>query len=129
MPQESGSVNALREASVEIRFVRGDVFDCVVDTGFDGALIVPTSVAERLGLPLVARLVFELVGGVQMSANVALGEIEWLGERRNVEVIISEGNDALIGSELFEGAKLVIDYVRGVVTISRGEGALNTTSQ
>jgi len=129
MPQESGSVNALREASVEIRFVRGDVFECVVDTGFDGALIVPASVAERLALPLVARLVFELVGGLQMSADVALGEIEWLGERRNVEVIISEGNDALIGTELFDGAKLVIDYVSGVVTISHGERALNTTSQ
>lgn len=105
------------------------MFECVVDTGFDGALIVPASVAERLALPLVARLVFELVGRLQMSADVALGEIEWLGERRNVEVIISEGNDALIGTELFDGAKLKIDYVSGVVTISHGERALSTKSQ
>lgn len=79
MPQESGSVNDLREALVEIRFRRGDVFECVIDTGFDGALILPLAVAERLRLPIVARLVFELVGGARMSADVALGEIEWLG--------------------------------------------------
>lgn len=60
MPQESGSVNALREAIVEIRFVGGDAFECVIDTGFDGALILPSAVAERLRLPRVARLVFEL---------------------------------------------------------------------
>jgi hypothetical protein len=46
MPQESGSVNALREAIVEIRLVGGGAFDCVVDTGFDGALILPSPVAE-----------------------------------------------------------------------------------
>jgi clan AA aspartic protease len=119
MPQESGSVNALREALIEIRFVPGEAFECVVDTGFDGALILPASVVKRLALPVVARLLFELVGGARMSADVALGEIEWLGERRIVEVIMSEGNDALIGTEIFEGTKLVVDYANRLVTISR----------
>jgi len=91
MPQESGNVNAHREAVVEMRFVQSDAFECVVDTGFDGALILPAIVIERLNLPIVARLVFEVVGGARMSANVALGEIEWLGQRRAVEVILSEG--------------------------------------
>lgn len=118
MPQESGSVNALREAIVEIRFVGGDAFECVIDTGFDGALILPASVAKRLALPVIARLVFELVGGARMSADVALGEIEWLGKRRNVEVIISESNDALIGTEVLEGATLVVNYANRLVSIS-----------
>lgn len=45
-----------------------------------------------------------------MSADVALGEIEWLGQRRTVEVILSQGDDALIGTEMFEDAKLIVDY-------------------
>jgi clan AA aspartic protease len=119
MPQESGSVNVLREAIVEIRFAGGVSQNCIVDTGFDGALILPASVAKRLVLPTVARLVFELVGGARMSADVALGEIEWLGKHRTVEVIMSESNDALIGTEMFEGAKLIVDYANCLVTISR----------
>jgi clan AA aspartic protease len=119
MPQESGSVNARREAIVEIRFVGGDSQECVVDKGFDGAVILPSAVAERLRLPRVARLVFELVGGARMTADVALGEIEWLGERRSVEVIMSEGNDALVGTEMLESAKLTVDYANRLVTISR----------
>ena len=118
MPQESGSVNALREATVEIRFARGYQLECVVDTGFDGALIVPASFAKRLGFPVVARLVFDLVGSARMSADVALSEIEWLGQHRTVEVILSVGDDALIGTEMFEDAKLIVDYANRLVTIS-----------
>src|SRR2546428_14101214 len=121
MPQESGSVNTVREATVQTRFVRCASFECVVDTGFDGALILPASVAKYLALPVIARLVFELVGGGRMAADVALGEIEWLGQRQTVEVIMSQGNDALIGTEMFEGAKLVVDYANRMVAISRGE--------
>jgi len=119
MPQESGSVNALREAIVEIRFAKGYRLECVVDTGFDGALLVPASDAQRLGLSVVARLVFELVGGARMSADVALGEIEWLGQRQTVEVILSQGDDALIGTEMFDSAKLIVDYDNRLVAISR----------
>ena len=119
MPQESGSVNALREAIVEIRFAGDYALECVVDTGFDGALIVPASVAQRLGLSVVARLAFELVGGARMSADVALGEVEWLGQQLTVEVILSQGNDALIGTEMFQGAKLIVDYANRLATILR----------
>lgn len=54
-----------------------------------------------------------------MSADVALGEIEWLGQDRIVEVILSRGNDALIGTEMLEGAKLIVDYANRLTTISR----------
>jgi clan AA aspartic protease len=119
MPQESGSVNTLREAIVGIRFVAGDAFECVIDTGFDGALILPASVAKRLALPVIARLVFALVGGARMTADVALGEVQWLGPHRSVEVILSEGSDALVGTEMLESAKLTVDYANRLVTISR----------
>lgn len=54
-----------------------------------------------------------------MTADVALGEIDWLGERRSVEVILSESNDALVGTEMLEAAKLTIDYAARLVTISQ----------
>ena len=58
MPQESGSVNAHREAVVEIRFVQGDTFECVVDTGFDGAILLPESFVEGLNLPISCAIGF-----------------------------------------------------------------------
>ena len=121
MQQESGKVNALREAIVKIRFAGGGELECVLDTGFDGAVLLPVSAANTLGLPVVARLVFALVGGARMSADVALGEIHWLGERRTVEVILNNDDDALVGTELLDGTELIVDYVKSLVTITRHE--------
>jgi clan AA aspartic protease len=118
MPQESGHVNNNREAILAIRFVDGAIFDCVIDTGFDGALLLPKSAVAQLEIPIIARLAFELVGGERMVADVALAEINWLGQQRTVELIMSEGDDALIGTEMFEGSKLVIDYSSQEVIIT-----------
>ena len=52
-----------------------------------------------------------------MAASVALGEIEWLGEQRTVEVILSESDDVLIGTEMLAGARLLIDYANRTVLI------------
>ena len=56
-----------------------------------------------------------------MAADVALAEIEWLNMKRTVEVVNSEGNDALIGTELLADCTLVINHVANSVTISTND--------
>jgi predicted aspartyl protease len=48
MAREDGSVNARREAWLRVRTSRGETLDCLIDTGFDGALVLPRSEAYRL---------------------------------------------------------------------------------
>ena len=60
-----------------------------------------------------------MVGGRRFVAGVALAEIEWLGTTKAVRVIVSE--DTLLGTELLDGAMLVIDYVAHTLTISGEE--------
>jgi hypothetical protein len=84
-----------------------------------GVLVLPQSLVTRLGLPVVRREVFKMVGGRQFVAGVALAEVGWLGATSTVRVIISE--DTLLGTELLDGTKLVIDYVAHTVTISDEE--------
>jgi clan AA aspartic protease len=119
MARESGSVNSFREAIVEIRLRDGVAIECVVDTGFDGGLLLPITIADQLRIPILGRLIFEMVGGTRMVAPVGLASIEWLGATREVESIFSEANEALIGTELLAGTSLNIDYVANVVTISK----------
>jgi len=121
MPQESGSVTTSREARILLRLAGGDATECVVDTGFDGALMLPRSAFARLPAAIVGCLVFEMVGGATMAADVALAEIEWLNMKRTVEVVNSEGNDALIGTELLADCTLVINHVANSVTISTND--------
>lgn len=119
MAEETGRVTAAREAILRLRLTAGEAVECLVDTGFTGALVLPQSLVARLSIPIVGREVFEMVGGRQFVADVALAEVEWLGTTRTVRVIVSE--DTLLGTELLDGTKLVIDYVAHTVTISGEE--------
>lgn len=120
MAEETGRVTAAREALLRLRLMAGETVECLVDTGFTGALVLPQGIVARLGLTVVGREVFEMVGGRQFVAGVALAEIEWLGATKTVRVIVSE--DTLLGTELLDGTRLVIDYVAHTITISDAEG-------
>lgn len=119
MAEETGRVTAAREAILRLRLTAGEAVECLVDTGFTGALVLPQSLVTRLGIPIIGREVFEMVGGRQFVADVALAEVEWLGSTRTVRVIV--GEDTLLGTELLDGTKLVIDYVSHTATISGEE--------
>ena len=44
-----------------------------------------------------------------------------VGELREVEVIVSESDDALVGTELLMATTLIIDYPSNTLTISTDE--------
>jgi clan AA aspartic protease len=121
MALESGRVNSYREALVLVRFGDGAAIECVVDTGFDGGLMLPRALVAQIQIVVIGELTFEMVGGATMSARVGLAEMNWLGELRQVEVIVSEGDDALIGTELLIATILTIDYASSRLTISTRE--------
>lgn len=118
MARESGKVNSYREALILVRLSEDATIECVLDTGFDGGLVLPRTFVSRFQIPPIGELAFEMVGGARMTAQIGLTDVEWLGELRKVEVVISEGNDALIGTELLTATTLIIDYKASTVTIS-----------
>lgn len=119
MPFVNGTVNDALEARVSLRLVGAGASDleveCVIDTGFDGALVLPSAIIERLNLPIVSHEIFATVGGTYDSADIALARIEWLGEIRRVDVIVKD--DYLLGTALLEGSTLTVDYTNRVVRI------------
>ena len=121
MALESGRVNSYREALVQVRLEDGAAIECVVDTGFDGGLMLPRAFVSQIQIPIVGELTFEMVGGAKMSAQIGLTVIKWLGELREVEVIVSESDDALVGTELLMATTLIIDYPSNTLTISTDE--------
>lgn len=118
MAREDGSVNARREPWLQVRTAIGETLDCLIDTGFDGALMLPRSEANRLNLAILGRVPIIGVGRIRAIVDIAELEVEWLGESRAVEVIISPEDDSLLGTELLDGSRLVVDYINYSVTVS-----------
>lgn len=119
MAKETGRVTTTREAFLRLQFSAGEAVECLVDTGFTGALVLPQALVTGLNLPVIGREIFGMVGGRQFIASIALADIEWLGETRIVRVIVSE--DTLLGTELLDGTRLTIDYIDHTLSVSDEE--------
>ena len=104
---------------------RGELtIDAVIDTGFDGSLCLPLSLAIPLGLELHGRINYELADGtikreLTFEATIRLGEA-----MNQVEISLTESEDALLGSELLDGYVLEIDY--GNRTVEIRESPMNS---
>ncbi|RKU14601.1 hypothetical protein C6502_00405 [Candidatus Poribacteria bacterium] len=88
---------------------RGEAtIDAVIDTGFNGSLCLPLSLAIPLGLELYGRINYELADGtikreLTFEATIRLGETV-----NRAEIFLTESEDALLGSELLEPVLKVI---------------------
>ena len=118
MATESGRITSAREPILTVCLPDDVKVECVVDTGFTGALMLPREIIERSSVPIIGKETFQLVSGRFIVASLALVEIDWLGQRRSVRVVISDGVDALIGAELLDGNCLIVDYIRNQVTLT-----------
>ncbi len=79
--------------------------------------MLPRSEAARLGLTVLGRVPIIGIVRTRSIADIAELEVEWLGARRAVEVIINDGGDALLGTEMLEGSRLIVDYSAYSVTV------------
>ena len=122
MPSVSGRIADNLEALLPLRFVGGREVECLVDTGATCALVLPPALVADLGLPTVGFVQgIQLLGGERTDAALALAQIEWLGQTRQVEVIVRE--DYIIGTELLDGARVILDYRTRTLNIAIEAGA------
>lgn len=118
MASTSGKITSAREPILAIRLAGDVTVQCVVDTGFTGALMLPREIIERSSVPIIGKETFQLVSGRSIVASLALVEIDWMGQQQLVRALISDGSDALIGAELLDGNRLVVDYISDQVTLT-----------
>lgn len=123
MATVTGRVTDRLEPLVKLRLIAGREVECLVDTGFvGGALVLPQTIVDELGLPIVGHEAdLGMVGGETTSADIALAQIEWLGEVRFVDVLVKD--DILIGTQLLDDMQLIVDYGARTLTISRRQGS------
>ena len=100
---------------------RTDIVDkAVIDTGFDGDICLPVHLAIQLGLELKSVQVVELADGSRKNELVFTGFITVNGEKSEIEILLTNSKDTLLGTGLLYDKILKIDFVKGDVGITRG---------
>jgi clan AA aspartic protease len=92
--------------------------ECVVDTGFAGALTLPQAVIEALQLPFFQEIEANLANDQDVKTSVYLATILWEGNEVEIAVL-SMGRRPLLGTALLQNQRLVADFwEEGSVTIT-----------
>ena len=112
----TGTVTAEREAVINLQVcdTSGQQYsiEAVIDTGFTGALTLPSSLITTLGLAFRCRQQILLGDGSLALADVYVGTVIWEGRPRIAE-IDSADTDPLLGMSLLYGSELRVQVVDG----------------
>jgi clan AA aspartic protease len=104
-----GSVTSRKEITVpiQVRDITGSTFDIepIVDTGFSGALTLPSAAIASLQLQLKSRTRTVMANGSVQTANIFVGTVVWDGRDRLVLVHEMDCHP-LIGIKLLEDHQL-----------------------
>ena len=119
MVEEKGIVNNNLEAILQIRLANGAIIDGVLDTGFDGSVLLPRKFAKENSMHFLGPEKVMLVEGISAEIETALVKMNWLGEEISIRVFISETNEVLIGTEMLVDSILEIDYKNLTVKITK----------
>jgi len=82
----------------------------LVDTGFNGSLCLPMEVGAALGLEIQNMARATLADGTVKLEFVFGAQLDWDGELRFVDVVLTGSDEALIGTRLLEGKSLKVDF-------------------
>jgi clan AA aspartic protease len=98
-------------------------FEAVIDTGFDGALCLPRLLAGQTALQEVGTQRVELADGSQHVEQLFLGEVLFDGARLWVDISLTQGAEALLGTGLLQEYQLEIRFRSRTVVLRREEEA------
>lgn len=92
--------------------------DAIIDTGFDGYLCLLVQIAIQLGLELRGAQVSELADGSTRNELVFIGQAAFENQSNaEVEILLTESEDALLGVALLMPYKLEINFSERIVFI------------
>jgi clan AA aspartic protease len=102
-----------------VEFSNETKVEFLIDTGFDGHLCLPRKAMETLNLRATTSAFIYGVGTHSEAFEVGNADIFWCGEKlSNIEFLVNEGDDFLLGTALLENKELYINYKTSEVLIT-----------
>ena len=115
-----GYINAGKRPLIEVTVLGSQAEASVLailDTGFDGDISLPLEIAVGLGLTLDSAIKMELADGSVKLELVFTGKVLWENKSRNVDILITTSEDALIGTGLLDEHSVHLDFRNNQVKI------------
>ena len=107
-----------------VALATGEELDLVVDSGFNGEVVLPKPLITRLGLPDDGTMFSRLADGSVVETKVHIGKIVWFGQTREVSIQATDSHEGLLGTELFQGCVVELDPMPTACSFARNQAEL-----
>jgi clan AA aspartic protease len=94
---------------IQVSTPTGELLNLIVDSGFNGELVLPKSLIKKLGFKRRGSTTVELADGSTVLTPTYRGTILWFGRRKAVAVHTTKAHEGLLGTQLFRGCTVELD--------------------
>ena len=101
--------------------VEGRKIETLLDTGFNGHLLLPYNLIEELGLDLIGISDYLTASGDKKMTKVYKGNVKMLSEEAEVPILSTNAGIYLAGMELFSECKIIIERKKDFVEAVKSE--------
>jgi clan AA aspartic protease len=119
MNQMSGWWDSDLSPHLELATPTGEVLDVIVDSGFNGELMLPNTTIQKLGWQQRGTIQNTLADGSILQTQTFMGEILWFGVAMRIVMQATDYHEGLLGTELFQGCIVELDLDADRVTFRK----------
>lgn len=119
MAQEKGFVNENLEAVLVVKLSNDSQIQCAIDTGFNGSFLFPRKFVEDNSMQFVGKEEVTMVEQNTTFIETALAQLNWLGKEFLIQILVSENDECLMGTQMLIDSKLEVDYKNLTVQITK----------
>lgn len=91
--------------------------DCFIDTGYTGGLSLPDSFRSLIRMERVSFQDFEIGDGSVITVEMYKVKVRYEKVEKNISLMFTKSNDALVGIEFLTGFKLTLDLKKLLISI------------
>lgn len=95
------------------------MLEAILDTGFDGYLSLPISLAVTLGVELVAIVPVEYADGRRSEELVFSVKVDYDGKEETVPMTLTAGAEALAGTSLLADYELKLNFPKQKINLEK----------
>lgn len=98
---------------------RDSSLEAILDTGFDGYLSLPITIAVTLGIELAAIVPVEYADGRTSQELVFSVRVDFDGKEKTVPATLTAGAEALAGTALLADYELKLNFTKQKINLER----------
>ena len=101
--------------------IEGRKIEALLDTGFNGHIMLPDSVIRELALDQIGIPDYLTASGDDKVTSVYKGQIEFLNEKIEVPILSTDADFSLAGMELFHNCKILVERSKNLVEVTKSK--------